>query len=143
MVPDGKNPQQFNRYAYALNNPIKDTDPTGHFNLNEIEEYLRRQYGDKWEKYLHAWQSDNVFWNMLSLAQYGDTLFAPTVYSLGSGQFTYAGNTFGFTDSYQKDTLCKYQGYGPFQLTNGATTRLSVKDQIPVHFAESQDPGTS
>jgi hypothetical protein len=29
-VPDGKNPQQFNRYAYGLNNPIKYRDPSGH-----------------------------------------------------------------------------------------------------------------
>lgn len=30
LVPDGKNPQAFNRYAYGLNNPVKYTDPTGH-----------------------------------------------------------------------------------------------------------------
>jgi RHS repeat-associated protein len=30
LVPDGTNPQQFNRYAYGLNNPVKYTDPTGH-----------------------------------------------------------------------------------------------------------------
>lgn len=29
-MPDGKNPQQFNRYAYTNNNPIKYIDPSGH-----------------------------------------------------------------------------------------------------------------
>jgi hypothetical protein len=30
MVPDGGNPQALNRYAFAYNNPIMNTDPTGH-----------------------------------------------------------------------------------------------------------------
>jgi RHS repeat-associated protein len=30
IVPDQKNPQLFNRYAYTLNNPVRYTDPTGH-----------------------------------------------------------------------------------------------------------------
>jgi RHS repeat-associated protein len=30
MVPDLKNPQQFNRYSYVLNSPLAHTDPTGH-----------------------------------------------------------------------------------------------------------------
>jgi hypothetical protein len=30
MVPDGKNPQAFNRYAYALNSPLRYNDPSGH-----------------------------------------------------------------------------------------------------------------
>jgi hypothetical protein len=30
VVPDGKNPQQFNRYAYGLNSPLNFTDPSGH-----------------------------------------------------------------------------------------------------------------
>ncbi len=30
MVPDPVNPQQFNRYAYCLNNPLRYIDPSGH-----------------------------------------------------------------------------------------------------------------
>jgi RHS repeat-associated protein len=30
IVPDYTNPQSLNRYAYALNNPLRYTDPTGH-----------------------------------------------------------------------------------------------------------------
>ena len=31
IVPDPTNPQSLNRYSYVLNNPLKYTDPTGHF----------------------------------------------------------------------------------------------------------------
>jgi RHS repeat-associated protein len=30
IVPDPYNPQAYNRYAYALNNPVNNTDPSGH-----------------------------------------------------------------------------------------------------------------
>ncbi|MBI4303338.1 MAG: hypothetical protein HY665_03235, partial [Chloroflexi bacterium] len=31
IIPDWKNPQAWNHYSYALNNPLKYTDSTGHF----------------------------------------------------------------------------------------------------------------
>ena len=31
LVPGAGNPQAFNRYAYGLNNPVKYTDPSGHY----------------------------------------------------------------------------------------------------------------
>jgi hypothetical protein len=34
-VPSPGNPQSLNRYAYALNNPVKYTDPTGHYIFEE------------------------------------------------------------------------------------------------------------
>jgi len=37
LLPDVYDPQQLNRYAYARNNPIKYTDPSG--NINEILSY--------------------------------------------------------------------------------------------------------
>jgi RHS repeat-associated protein len=56
MLPDPYNPQALNRYSYALNNPVKYTDPSGHFvdivvdagflamDLNDI----RTGNADKW-----------------------------------------------------------------------------------------------
>jgi len=35
IVPSPGNPQSLNRYAYTLNNPVKYTDPTGHYVYEE------------------------------------------------------------------------------------------------------------
>jgi RHS repeat-associated protein len=71
IVPDGKNPQQFNRYAYTLNNPINFTDPSGHFSPEAIAEYCNNHVGCD----LDAWKANKDWWNMLLAAQGGDTLF--------------------------------------------------------------------
>ncbi len=36
IVPDPANPQALNRYSYVINNPLRYTDPTGHFFGNVI-----------------------------------------------------------------------------------------------------------
>jgi RHS repeat-associated protein len=56
IVPQPGSPQSLNRYSYALNNPMKYTDPTGNIAEDETEqangiiEYLKRQYGINIEK---------------------------------------------------------------------------------------------
>jgi RHS repeat-associated protein len=47
IVPNPANPQAFNRYTYALNNPLKYTDPTGH---------RVRVTGDNWEILVDAFR---------------------------------------------------------------------------------------
>jgi hypothetical protein len=37
IIPDQTNPQSFNRYTYSYNNPIKYTDPTGHYVTDESD----------------------------------------------------------------------------------------------------------
>ena len=37
IVPSPANPQSLNRYAYTLNNPLRYTDPTGHFSDAQLE----------------------------------------------------------------------------------------------------------
>ncbi|WP_236075439.1 RHS repeat-associated core domain-containing protein, partial [Mariprofundus sp. EBB-1] len=36
VVPDAGNMQAFNRYSYVDNNPLKYTDPSGHFKLGNL-----------------------------------------------------------------------------------------------------------
>ena len=45
IVPNPKDPQDLNRYTYAGNNPLRYTDPTGHFKIN-VGKFLRRGLGD-------------------------------------------------------------------------------------------------
>jgi len=51
IVPDSANPQDLNRYSYVRNNPLKYTDPTGHYLLLGGEPGTRtgfavRRHGD-------------------------------------------------------------------------------------------------
>ncbi len=121
IVPSPANPQSLNRYSYVLNNPLRYTDPTGHFSKEQIEGYLRKHHGDQWKMYWDAWESDHLFFSMLAAAQYGDVLFAPTsgmcwgepsllpgVFRESSdGSFTFNGGGYG---------LEQYQGRGPYKL---------------------------
>jgi hypothetical protein len=44
IVPDPTNPQSLNRYAYTGNNPLRFSDPTGHW----AEDQLAAALGDDW-----------------------------------------------------------------------------------------------
>ena len=37
IVPDLQNPQDWNRYAYARNNPLRYNDPSGHIACDDVD----------------------------------------------------------------------------------------------------------
>jgi RHS repeat-associated protein len=44
IVPGARNPQALNRYSYVLGNPLKYTDPSGHWTEEELEQF----FGENW-----------------------------------------------------------------------------------------------
>jgi RHS repeat-associated protein len=76
LVPDPMNPQQFNRYTYTLNNPLRFTDSTGHCAEYDDEcwEYLEFYFchglgcsgPDGWQQWIIA-VGDSI-WTIAELA---------------------------------------------------------------------------
>ncbi|MBI3942399.1 MAG: hypothetical protein HY326_05245 [Chloroflexi bacterium] len=81
IVPQPGNPQSLNRYSYGLNNPVRYTDPSGHFS----EDQLRGWFGDD---QVTQWMQDQHWWGMLRAAEFGDwTITLPLFPTGGVGQF--------------------------------------------------------
>jgi len=89
IVPSPANPQSLNRYAYVLNNPLRYTDPMGHFEEDAIKDYLRKKYGDGWEDVWKSWTTDKNWMDMLRAAEGGDVLAYLT--AEGPRYFRFAG----------------------------------------------------
>jgi hypothetical protein len=89
-------------------------DPSGHFSEEELEKFLRHQYGKNWKSYWDAWRQDKIFWSMLLEAKEGDELRAPTS-DLGSGWFNMCDGLICFSSD-SNVGLEAYQGVGPYTL---------------------------
>ncbi|MBN1872730.1 MAG: hypothetical protein JXA33_00745, partial [Anaerolineae bacterium] len=72
IMPDFRNPQSINRYAYVLGNPLRYVDSTGHFADEELSEWLKDQYPDTWESTWQTWQQNEAWMDWLHTAQLGD-----------------------------------------------------------------------
>ena len=81
IIPNPANPQSLNRYAYTLNHPLRYTDPSGHFEEDEIDRYLEFQLGitdaDERLRVITSWKNDKSgWWSIIGPggATYGDVL---------------------------------------------------------------------
>ncbi|MCD4739002.1 MAG: RHS repeat-associated core domain-containing protein [Anaerolineae bacterium] len=90
IVPNPGDPQSLNRYAYTLNNPLKYTDPSGHFEIDEIHRYLEQHLGiaDEVERdaIINQWRTEETgWWEIIGPdgATYGDTLDSTKLNFLG------------------------------------------------------------
>ena len=49
IIPSASNPQSFNRYSYANNNPIIFNDPSGHFAFKSIKKAFKKVENFSWK----------------------------------------------------------------------------------------------
>ncbi len=70
VVPQPSNPQALNRYSYVLNNPLRYTDLTGHFEEDELLAWGISQ------DQINAWKQQADWWSLIRKAKLGDKLIA-------------------------------------------------------------------
>ncbi len=89
IVPQPGNPQSLNRYAYARNNALRYTDPTGMFTEDEITEYLGV---DTWDAVLAFFGEGGRYaglWGWLEVLRQAEIGSTFGIYSATGGQTFY------------------------------------------------------
>ena len=87
IVPEPANPQSLNRYAYVNNNPVRYTDPSGHFREEELLQY-KVFYGPT--QMAGTRDHPSLFWwyYLLRAAEFGDKVTFSFIQPMGVHQVT-------------------------------------------------------
>jgi RHS repeat-associated protein len=120
IVPEPKNPQTLNRYAYGLNNPVRYIDPSGHYTEDELLNKFHVFNGPNQMQQLKE-DPNNAFWYwVLRAAGDGDNLsgFGSEVSGfniMGSstmnGQFKSASDSLMFVTASGDEFQVRWNGF--------------------------------
>ncbi len=77
IVAEAGSTQGYNRYSYSNNNPLKNSDPTGHFSEDQIKDFTGHSKDEL----------SPALWKMLRAAHFGDILYG----ILGDKSFAFIG----------------------------------------------------
>ena len=113
MVPDPNNPQSLNRYSYALNNPLRYTDPSGNVEW-DVEWYDLGEVGSDygtWGSFgnlnfnpsspITSSSSNYAYGNStlnINIPNFSFNSFSNTTYALNTPHLDFGNSNFGFND---------------------------------------------
>lgn len=106
IVPSPANPQSLNRYSYCLNNPLKYTDPSGH--------YVAWVYDANYDDTITAWNTYKELYPEIA----ADMENSDELFTIGGGD---AGGGLGLTSKLTKIGL---QNDGSYNFNSG--TRITL-----------------
>lgn len=94
IIPDLSNPQTYNRYSYAYNNPLKYTDPTGHWG-KEVADWWAGTANTAFEYYTGGSQSTIIIGTLGTVNTLVGGLADPLALGSDAGRISAEGGTAG------------------------------------------------
>jgi RHS repeat-associated protein len=154
LVPNPNNPQDFNRYAYVQNNPVRYVDPTGHctgltgfaYEVCKAAVITGKKVVDKLNEYredIFFPDEDTTFTDRLeacSVVGGGSVLFAATGVEIFAGTLTTAATTGGATTLTTAATSTTAAACADGDCTNEVNSAIQTGKQAIEALSADGDP---
>ena len=149
IVPEPGNPQSLNRYAYANNNALRFSDPTGLFTEDEIMQYLN---ANTWEEVLAMFEEGGIYegqWGWLETlhtAEVGDNVYFMTNRELENSSVTFKGSFVQMNDEIvfinqegdpvNPASLLQIKNYAGYLVTRPGAGQYGPERELPFRYLD-------